>query len=488
MPAQRALPPLRFASAGVLALLFSLPLPVGAFGQSDPGGAGAAPEAGQPAAAVPPADLRNGAGSAVRFVWANDRPSLRLWADRVRLDFRARLQGDVFGGGGESGGRDAFDLRRRRVGVDGVVGGFLEFEVERDLWSDKGWRDAFVNVRLADAAQVKAGQFKLPFSMDELTSSTSLDFVYRSLAASALAPARDVGVMFHGRSALPGRGSRLEYEAGVFRHDGDNAGLGPLTRRSADTGLPVSRRTVAGRLQISPFDTRPRKDPAGGKAGGGAAGKAAAGKAEGGRAVMQSLRLGVAVTVNDVPPGDNGLRGQDALSTPFFPRLDVNGRRVRVGAEASWGHGPADVRAELIQVRDQRRAQGLGNEDLPDVVATGWYVQGTWELVHGGKKASRAGRWIGRGGVGDIELAARSERLQFGSAGTGGEPPSVSPRAGNLAAVSDTVMTLGVNWRPVPLARIQMNVIRDDIGGFQWTEIARQDIVWSVVARFQVAF
>jgi hypothetical protein len=42
----------------------------------------------------------------------------------------------------------------------------------------------------------------LPSSLDENTSPTNLDFVYRSLAANQLPPGRDRGVMVHGRLFL----------------------------------------------------------------------------------------------------------------------------------------------------------------------------------------------------------------------------------------------------------------------------------------------
>ena len=94
-------------------------------------------------------------------------------------------------------------MARKRIGVEGVIVGLFGFQVERELEEDDPWRDVYVNYQQFDAVQVMGGKFKLPFSLEENTSSTNLDFAYRSLAATYLAPGRDIGVMVHGRVAEP---------------------------------------------------------------------------------------------------------------------------------------------------------------------------------------------------------------------------------------------------------------------------------------------
>ena len=74
-----------------------------------------------------------------------------------------------------------------------------------ELEGENAWRDVYANYQQFDFVQVQGGKFKLPFSLDENTSPTNLDFVYRSLAARVLAPGRDRGVMVHGRAARSNR-------------------------------------------------------------------------------------------------------------------------------------------------------------------------------------------------------------------------------------------------------------------------------------------
>ena len=120
--------------------------------------------------------------------------------DWLRVDFRARFQGDIRKSeapirGDEDGG---LDIARRRVGIDGRVAGIFDYQVEYQLGAHE-WRDVYLDYRQFKAVQVRAGIFKVPFGLDENTSATSLDFIYRSRISSRLAPGRDRGVSVHGR-------------------------------------------------------------------------------------------------------------------------------------------------------------------------------------------------------------------------------------------------------------------------------------------------
>jgi phosphate-selective porin len=147
-----------------------------------------------------------------------DHPSLYFGKD-TRIDFRARVQADVRDSEASIGDTSGFDVARKRVGVEGRVAGIIDFQIERELDGSDPWRDVYVDYRQFAYAEVQAGKFKLPFSLDETTSSTNLDFVYRSRAATQLAPGRDHGAMAHGR-VLKGK---FHYEVGLFDHDGKNA-------------------------------------------------------------------------------------------------------------------------------------------------------------------------------------------------------------------------------------------------------------------------
>ena len=384
------------------------------------------------------------------FRW-NPHPSLR-WPNGTHIDFRLRLQEDVTGTDAHEADteRSSFDFARRRVGVSGEIAHTLEFQIERELASDEAWRDLYGDYRQFGAIRARAGHFKLPFSLDENTSPADLDFVYRSLAASLLAPGRDWGVMAHGRVAR----RRVRYEFGLFDHDGRNA-------RTRNADRAYGGRTLAGRLLLEPFRAS--------------------------KGVLRDLTIGAAFTASELAEGLSGLRGRTVLNESFFPaNIWVHGPRRRVGLEAQWLTGPFSVKAEHIRVATERRGQSVEDGDLSPLIATGWYVSGTWALT-GERKAGgldTPARPLFRGGWGTVELAARREAVRFFSAATG-QDPSTGPRADVIVGNSDRAVTLGINWYVNRWVKIQANALREDIANPALGPAPSKAAFWSRVLRFQ---
>ncbi|MDA8123117.1 MAG: porin [Deltaproteobacteria bacterium] len=97
--------------------------------------------------------------------------------------------------------------------------------------------DAYASYRFRDEFQVLAGQGKVPFSRQELTSTNGLQFVDRSVAVDAFKPSYDIGVLLHGNAL----GGTVAYHAGVF------GGVGQNTLRTTTNNL------LAARFSFSPF-------------------------------------------------------------------------------------------------------------------------------------------------------------------------------------------------------------------------------------------
>jgi len=331
--------------------------------------------------------------------------SVRLALD-ARLAIEAR-KGDA------ADRRD--DITKRRVGIDGSIGKRIDFAVEREIDGDHPWRDAYADFRIDKALRVRAGQFKVPFSLEETTGAKHLDFVDRSMAADQLAPGRDVGVMAHGRVWR----KRFEYEGGLFRHDGDGPSLTHVERTYGTA-------TIAGRFSARPFATVKRS--------------------------VGDLHVAVAATTSALPEGISNLRGRTALRERFFPGTYwVAGRRQRTGIETRWRRGPFTVSSEYIRVIDQRRGQAIGGADLAPLEANGWYVAGVW----------RVPRAIGPGQNSRIELTARLERLGFSSGGTG--TMTLNPRADRIAAAHDRAATLGINWWVTRYAKVLFDAVHEQV-------------------------
>jgi phosphate-selective porin OprO/OprP len=333
----------------------------------------------------------------------------------LRVDFRARFQGDIRKSeapirGDEDGG---LDIARRRVGVDGRVK-HIDFQIEYELGA-RAWRDVYLDYRQFKAVQVRGGVFKVPFGLDESTSATNLDFIYRSRISSRLAPGRDRGLSVHGRVLK----NIVTYEAGVFGNDGDNA-------RPSNSARVFGARTMAARILVHPF--RASKSP------------------------MGDLQIGGAVTSSDVPLGFPAVRARTVFGASFYDSdVWVQGRRQRTGLEARWQPGRMSIQAEYIRLTDERRGQSVEDGDLSPLLAHGWYVSSTYGFT---RKRNRFGR---------VEAAVRYEILSFGSTGRDGAL-STSVRADAVLGNSDRVTTLGANWHVNKWVKVQANLIREEIG------------------------
>jgi phosphate-selective porin OprO/OprP len=384
------------------------------------------------------------------FKWKG-YPSLQF-GKGTHLDLRARVQFDVrdFETPEDNGDAAESDFARRRIALEGEIKGVVAFEIDRELEGENPWRDVYANYQQFDSVQVQGGKFKLPFSLDENTSPTNLDFVYRSLAARVLAPGRDRGVMVHGR--LLDR--IVRYELGVFDQDGRNA-------RTQNPERVSGGQTIAGRLVAQPFRSS--------------------------KSVAADFQAGVAFTSSDVEQGVRSLRGLTTFEETLFDSdLWVQGRRQRAGFELRWRPGPFSLKSEYIRVTTERRGQSVEDTDLSPLLATGWYVSGTWAIT-GEKKASglnKPRRPFMRGGLGAFEAAVRFERLTFGSLGSDG-PASFSVRADVIEAAGDDVATIGGSWYLNHWVKIQLNAVRESITRPSRGQPTSTGASWAYVTRFQ---
>jgi phosphate-selective porin len=195
------------------------------------------------------------------------------------------------------------------------------------------------------------------------------------------------------------------------------------------------------------------------------------------------MAAGMAYTNGDLPEGRNSLRGKTVPGDPFFDPLYVNGRRQRIGAEFQWRPSSVGVQGEFIRTRDQRIRQGIEDETLPDALARGWYVSGTW-LVTGERKTDsiEPARPLFRGGIGAVEIAGRVEQLR--SSSDGASASFTTPRSPLIAPRTDEVWTAGVNWYLNDYLKVQANLIREQ-RTLNGQPIAGLERFWSRTLRLQ---
>ncbi len=191
-------------------------------------------------------------------------------------------------------GSDGFRIRRARFGFKGELLKNFNFKLQLDGTRSPILLDAAVEISSIPFTMLSFGQFKVPFSLENLTSSSALDLVNRSQTVEELCPAQDIGST--GRDigvTASGKFSILEYTLGVFNGSGINR---------VDTN---DQKDIVGRLILRPFD---------------------------------SLAIGVSHYIGD-----------QRLSASA---VSVN--RDRTGVDVFFSKGPAFIKGEYIFARDDQ--------------------------------------------------------------------------------------------------------------------------------------
>jgi phosphate-selective porin len=135
---------------------------------------------------------------------------------------------------GQSAIKDRFRLRRARVNLTGDFAEQFDFKMEGDFGQNDGTNnnrtafsgtDIWLNWHQFPAAQIKIGQYKAPFGLEQLTPDTSLYTIERTLPTGAITPDRQIGAQLWGMpfaNIWPRQKDLLTYYAGIFNGNGKN--------------------------------------------------------------------------------------------------------------------------------------------------------------------------------------------------------------------------------------------------------------------------
>jgi phosphate-selective porin OprO/OprP len=142
---------------------------------------------------------------------------------RLHMDYRGYSAGYASGATKTDTLTDVLDIRRARLGMKGQLDKDFKYEIQGTYGGDNGMGDtsttldiAFADYAANPAAILRVGKFKMPFSLEQLTSSNNIDFMERSFAnqnEGEYVPAKETGVMLHG-SPLAGTSYGIAYSRG----------------------------------------------------------------------------------------------------------------------------------------------------------------------------------------------------------------------------------------------------------------------------------
>lgn len=302
---------------------------------------------------------------------------------------------------------DDTDIRRAELVLKGKGPGNFDWVVGYDANSEK-WLDVNGRVRFADGTQhLRVGQFKQPNSLEELSSSSTNDFIAKAAATSVFAVSRRLGVGW-----------------GVDRQDWS--------------------------VSASWFDRELTHNQAEGQ---GAAARATWAPV---RSDAEVLHLGLSAARFDAPDEGVRLRARPNADLTDTRLLDTAlmadaRRQLTIGGEAMWYRGPVKLQAEWFESSVERGA-------APDFDASGGYASALWNLTGEGWSYREGLPRTGKGGdsrAGLWQLGVRYDRLDLddfhGAAGT----PDMSGVAGGTM----DAWTVGVNWYWRERLKVALNYV-----------------------------
>ncbi|OGW13205.1 MAG: hypothetical protein A3G93_12115 [Nitrospinae bacterium RIFCSPLOWO2_12_FULL_45_22] len=351
----------------------------------------------------------------------------------------------------DNNGREdsSFAIKRARINAAGTLFKNTEFKAEIDFGEgkDANLTDGYINLTHLPFARIMLGQYKEPFSLEQLTSFRFVDFVERSIIANNIAPGRDIGAMLHANLF----NGMLGYGVGIFNGNGRNK------KRDENDD-----KDVASRVYLRPF-------------------------IKSGMPFLKGLQLGGAFTWGNQEgtPGNLVVPGSETGIVTWTKGVRNDSRRLRSGAELAWLLGPLSLKGEWMRTQWADLEFSGKRHDL-DVA--GWYGSVSWFLT-GEKENLKEGVFgrvkpkhnfnPARGGWGALELAARYESLDVDQ--------GIFKQG--FATGTDRVnsFTLGANWYPHNMFRVSLNYVRNEFDD-NLSDLKGDDQEDLILSRFQVDF
>jgi len=127
---------------------------------------------------------------------------------------------------------NAFDIRRARISLKGDLNPNFDYTLQVEFAGSPKILDAYIRYKVARQFNIQAGEFKIPFSMENAYSPTALETSENAMAISRLcnysdisgtaSNGRDVGVALYGGFWKKEGYNILDYNVGVFNGNGIN--------------------------------------------------------------------------------------------------------------------------------------------------------------------------------------------------------------------------------------------------------------------------
>jgi phosphate-selective porin OprO/OprP len=413
--------------------------------------------------------MRNGIG-----VQSDDGANSVQLTGRVHMD--GRFYSPIYAPGNATDTlTNRLEVRRARFGVRGqfdkdwkyeIVGnfGFANTSVPvttsgststGSIGADNGMSDATTNIDVAyfdyaanPAAQFRFGKFKMPFSLEQLTSSNNIDFMERSLTnqnEGEFVPAKESGVMLFGSP-----------QAGLTY--GLAASVGRGNKNAIKDGVDLIGR---GTVNISKYQFNTD-------------------------AHVMHVGLGFSQgSVNTLTPAMS--RTESRGTSGAFTALNsvTTPSRQRANLELAYAQGPFKVQGELFQF-------GYDGSTGTDQTFRTMYAQAVYNITgenHNYSNTAGTFGWIKpnkpfsatSGGLGAWQVGVRFSSLDA-------EGVTVQKTSGTLRTDRVESMTVGLTWFVNDNARFMLNYVRSSFGDPVGASGSRLDGERALMLRGQLSF
>ena len=339
------------------------------------------------------------------------------------------------------------EVRRSRFGVRGQFAKDFKYQLLANFGNDVGSGststtadEMWVNYAANPELQFQFGLFKMPFSLEQLTSSNNIDFMERSLIGNTdgeFIPAKETGFMLHG---IPKPG--LVYQLAVSR--------GRANKDAVNDGFDYIGRVATNVAEL-----------------------------QGSKAYI--LHLGAAYSVGEIKggvapaSGRTEARSQSAWFTG--PALSGTTTRTRQGLEAAFAYNGLKVQGEQFQFNYDPTTGS-------DQKINGYYVQALYNLT-GESHNYKDGifNWIkpnnplDKGGRGAWQVGVRLSEFDASDI-------TVATGKSNRA----TAMTYGITWFCTDNLRFMLNYVDTKFDNLVGSSGSRVNGDRAVMFRSQLSF
>jgi len=334
---------------------------------------------------------------------------------------------------------DGFDVRRAFMGVSGKIAKYYDYKVVANFGNADSTStqksnqldEAFFGINYWKEASFRFGQQKMPFSLEEQTSSRFIDFQERSML-NTMVPGKEMGVQMHGT-----------FSNGIFYGAAISTGEG-FSKTESNTG---DSSDVIGRIGINLAE------------------------AMGNKANVYHVAI-AGSTGNQGNTSHNASYNAEDRGASFIIQANSSKGRNRYGLEGALAMSSLKVQGEYMQREFTGLKTAIGaNAINSDVDVDGYYLSTSW-LITGEKYADayKGGKFDRINPLRDFNPDNISKG--FGAWEVGARYSSVDAR--DLGVTTTTAYnkadtyTVGLKWIPTPYVRVLLNYVGtegEQVGG-----------------------